>query len=126
MGDPTTPPDPEQVSADAQTREAVKAITAGERLPAPKTWDELVRGVAVWLAIRWKDEEGTRHRCSVCGEDEWEWGPVVSFASDERWPTPPRGHGSFPYVQIGCQACGNTLLLNALAIFHPQQPPREP
>jgi hypothetical protein len=100
---------------------AVEYVEAGRRLPRPATWKELLAGMVVWLGEHWTDEKQERRDCVNCGENDWEFGPVVSFDADARWPPPEGGkHGSFPYFQVGCRKCGNTMFINALSVFEPQ------
>jgi hypothetical protein len=124
MAEPSgTEPEPESGNPEARrlVERAFALLEEGQRLPSPATWEELLAGMAAWLVRRWSDESGVRRRCSNCGSDDWEVGPVVSLDASPRWPGPEeRGHGSFPYFQIGCRACGNTIFISALTVFEPQ------
>jgi hypothetical protein len=102
---------------------ANKYIDDGRLLPPPETWTELLAGLVVWLLRHWSDEAGNRKPCGNCGSSELEIGSVVSFTADARWPVQVgQTHGSYPYFQIGCRTCGNTIFINALLVFAPQAP----
>jgi hypothetical protein len=102
---------------------AVEQVQQGVKLPAPKTWDELVMGMAVWFGQHWHDETGEMRACGYCGSRHWEYGHVVALMSDPRWPIRPgENHGSFPHFQLSCTECGNTVLINVLSVFEPQRP----
>lgn len=108
-------------------REAVKAamelLEGGGRLPAPSTWTALVVGVTAWLELRWSNPDGSAKSCPACGSDEWLLGQVLGLSSDPRWPAPPgNGYGSYPFLQLGCQSCGDTAFLDMLLVFEPQEP----
>ena len=76
--------------------------------------------MVAWLVEKRSDEEG-RRPCSNCGSRDWEVGAVVSIDADPRWPVAENDrHGTYPYFQIGCRECGNTLFINALLVFKPQ------
>lgn len=105
---------------------AQEVLGAGGRLPAPTTWNELLVGIVVWLNTKWT-VNGRRPPCENCGKNDWEVGPVVSLEASERWPIPEgRSYGSFPFFQLGCKECGNTLFVDALRIFEPQAPATPP
>jgi hypothetical protein len=113
-----------QPNNDAQSdiERAIEHLREG-KLPAPKTWDELTTGMAVWLSQHWSDESGDTRPCACCGSQDWEYGHVVGLSSDPRWPIGPQEHyGSFPHFQLSCKDCGNTVLINALSVFQPQRP----
>jgi hypothetical protein len=100
---------------------ALAHVREGKHLPPPETWEEVLAGMAAWLVRKWSDEDGQRP-CGNCGSRDWEFGAVVSVDADPRWPTPEGLSGSYPYFQVGCRECGNTLFINALSVFEPQQP----
>ena len=120
-GTPSAPePDPETRALVAR---ALEYVESGRRLPRPATWNELLAGMVVWLGEHWSDESKERRPCANCAAQDWEYGPVVVFDADERWPPPEnRARGSYPYFQVGCRSCGNTLFINALSVFEPQAP----
>jgi DNA-directed RNA polymerase subunit RPC12/RpoP len=100
---------------------ARKRITAGELLPAPKSWEEYWAGAIAWITLRWQRDGN--YECGQCGSNDIELGQVVGLVSDSRWPSAPGvGHGSFPYIQVECPQCGHMRLLDALKVFEPQQP----
>jgi hypothetical protein len=98
---------------------ALEHVGEGRRLPRPATWKELLAGMVVWLGEHWEGEDKERRPCGNCGASDWEYGPVVSFEADPRWPA-GEGDGSYPYFQIGCRKCGNTIFVNALSVFESQ------
>jgi hypothetical protein len=112
-------PDPQ---ARALLQRAFECVAKGERLPPPATWQELLVGMVAWFVEKWSDDEG-RRPCANCGSRDWDVGPVVSFQGSPRWPVPEgRTPGTFPHFQSSCRACGNTIFVNALTVFEPQQP----
>jgi hypothetical protein len=125
VADPSTPQEPEPDEVAVLITRAVEYVKAGRLLPRATTWNELVAGIIVWLGQHWGDESGERPPCRYCGGNDWEYGPVVSFDADPRWPPPEGGsHGSYPYFQVGCRICGNTIFVNVLSVFEPQVPPK--
>jgi hypothetical protein len=121
MADDPQPSDGPTEQEIAAIHAAMALLDAGTRLPAPKTWDELRIGVMAWLELRWTDKEGSPRYCPTCSDDGWLLGQIISVPSDRRWPLPPgQGHGSYPFLQLGCQSCGDVRLLDALLIFEAQ------
>lgn len=129
--------DPEdQAAQDASStmletvQAALRAINAGERLPAPKTWQEYAAGVVVWLNLRWhpdgKPNDDGPYRCTVCGSNDYVFSQAISLESDSRWPSGTEGQGTFPCAQIECKRCGQVQLLDLLLVFEPQQPRQQP
>jgi hypothetical protein len=105
---------------------AIERLSKGERLPAPKTWDEYWAGATVWVALKWPREgDEVGFKCHKCGGEKAELGQVVGLAANERWPAPPAvGYASFPCIQYGCSNCGDLHLIDALKIFEAQEPLR--
>jgi hypothetical protein len=90
--------------------------------PAPKTWDELVEGVTAFFTERWKTPDGRMRACAYCGNRDWQLGQVLGLPASERWPVPPgQQPASFPFLQVACKMCGQTVLVDVLVIFEPQQ-----
>jgi hypothetical protein len=120
VADPPTSsqqPVPEEPEVDPEVgvviRRAVEYLEQGRRLPRPASWKELLAGMVVYLGTHWSTEDQERRPCGNCGAQAWEYGPVVAFDADPRWPPPETGvFGSYPYFQVGCRECGNTMFIS--------------
>jgi predicted nucleic-acid-binding Zn-ribbon protein len=90
-----------------------------QRFPAPSRWEAYYTGVAEWLGREW----GSADRpCPYCTNTEWEIGEVVALYTAPGWPLSPGSEpGFYPVIQVACTKCKHTVLVNALAVFEPQQ-----
>jgi hypothetical protein len=96
-------------------------VSRGQRLPAPRTFPELLSGVSAWMVAHWWQDDDFKP-CPNCRTVNWAVGPVVSFEANERWPSIDGRYGSFPAWRMACNTCGNTMFVNLLLIFEAQQP----
>lgn len=91
-----------------------------EPLPAPKTWDEYVAGVKLWLQATWGTDDKP---CEYCGGSDWSLGPVFLETKAPGWPDMGGGPNvGFPIIPLTCMGCAQMVFIHALWIFLPQNP----
>jgi hypothetical protein len=79
----------------------------------PQDWSsDQMEAIHKWLEDKW----GKDRKCSQCGTDDWGIGGTPGSLPVGTPEGRTRIGPNYPCVVVICSNCGNTILLNALAI----------